>query len=92
MRMTRRRRPGGDDERQRQLTRTPRGQPQQTQGQLISPLSVVKQERKRLLIGQLDDQPPQRVHDFIAARARPARIRQRPVEREHAQPRRPTGH
>ena len=33
------------------------------------------------IVGQLDDQPPQRVHDLVAARARPARIRQRAIQR-----------
>ena len=66
-------------------TRPPRGQAQQPQRQLIRPLRVVEQQRERLLVGQLDDQPPQRVHHLVGARARPARIRQR-ARRARARP------
>ena len=57
-------------------------------GQLVGPLAVVEKQSKRPIVGQLDDHPPQRVDDLIAARARPARLRQRAVERE---PRRGAG-
>jgi hypothetical protein len=74
VRPPRSRRPGGDDEGERQLSRAPRGQSQEPQGQAVSPLSIVEQQRERPLVGQLDDQPPQRVHDLIAAGAGPARL------------------
>ena len=85
------RRPRGDDERERQLGRSPRRHAQQRERQLVGPLGVVEDERERLLVGQLDDQPPQRVHDLVATRAEPARIRQRSLERQHTQPRRTVG-
>ena len=83
------RRPGGDHERERQLTDAPSNGAQQAESQVVSPLAVVEEQRKRPIVGQLDDHPPQRVDDLIAARPRPARIRQRAVEREQPQPRRP---
>jgi hypothetical protein len=89
MPLPRGRRPGSDDERQWQLTRAPRGHPQQTQGQAIRPLGIVEKQHKRLLVGQLDDHPPQRMHHLVAARARPGRIRQRSLECQQSKPRRP---
>jgi hypothetical protein len=78
------RRPGGDHERERQLDDAPCGCAQQTESQLVSPLAVIEEQRQRPIVGELDDEPPQCVDDLVAARARPARIRQRAVEREQS--------
>ena len=75
MAVTRCCRPRGDDQRQRQLGRTPRRHAYQGECQLVGPLGVVEDERERLLVGQFHDQPPQAVHDLVAARAGAARIR-----------------
>ena len=69
VRARRRRRARGDHKRDRLLAHAPRDQPQQAQRQLIRPLRVVEKQRQRPLVGELHNQPPQRVHDLIAARA-----------------------
>ena len=79
-------RPGGDDQRERQLARAPCPQPQQAEGQLVGPLGIVEEQRQRSLFGQFDDQPPHRADHLVAARSGRAGLRQPAGEREHTQP------
>ena len=65
--------------------------PQQAESHLVSPLAVIEEQRERPIVGQLDDQPPQRVarpHRRASSdHSDPPTRRRAPV----AQPRRPVG-